>query len=94
MESKNDTKRLYSRNAIAYVIATTNLIPQFFKDEESEFIYAVFPECAAVDASVRAYKRGDGCVIIRDFLRAFELIKNTIYNFQHPEGGEEHASTT
>ena len=78
-------KRLYSRNAIAYVIATTNLVPDFRVDEESGYVYAVFPTCWAVDSAVRAYKGGNATLILDDFLRAFQLVKNTIYKIKHPE---------
>lgn len=78
-------KRLYSRNAIAYVIATTNLVPDFRVDEESGYVYAVFPSCWAVDSAVKAYKNGNATLILDDFLRAFQLVKNTIYKIKHPE---------
>lgn len=78
-------KRLYSRNAIAYVIATTNLVPDFRVDEESGYVYAVFPTCWAVDSAVRAYKGGNATLVLDDFLRAFQLVKNTIYKIKHPE---------
>lgn len=78
-------KRLYSRNAIAYVIATTNLVPDFRVDEESGYVYAVFPTCWAVDSAVKAYKGGNATLILDDFLRAFQLVKNTIYKIKHPE---------
>lgn len=82
-------KRLYSRNAIAYVIATTNLVPDFRVDEESGYVYAVFPACWAVDSAVRAYKAGNATLILDDFLRAFQLVKNTIYKIKHPEAQEK-----
>ena len=78
-------KRLYSRNAIAYVIATTNLVPDFRVDEESGYVYAVFPSCWAVESAVKAYKGGNATLILDDFLRAFQLVKNTIYKIKHPE---------
>ena len=78
-------KRLYSRNAIAYVIATTNLVPDFRVDEESGYVYAVFPACWAVDSAVKAYKGGNATLVLDDFLRAFQLVKNTIYKIKHPE---------
>lgn len=78
-------KRLYSRNAIAYVIATTNLVPDFRVDEESGYVYAVFPSCWAVDSAVRAYKGGNATLVLDDFLRAFQLVKNTIYKIKHPD---------
>ena len=81
-------KRLYSRNAIAYVIATTNLVPDFRVDEESGYVYAVFPACWAVDSAVRAYKGGNATLVLDDFLRAFQLVKNTIYKIKHPEQTE------
>lgn len=82
-------KRLYSRNAIAYVIATTNLVPDFRVDEESGYVYAVFPACWAVDSAVRAYKGGNATLVLDDFLRAFQLVKNTIYKIKHPEAQEK-----
>lgn len=82
-------KRLYSRNAIAYVIATTNLVPDFRVDEESGYVYAVFPACWAVDSAVKAYKGGNATLILDDFLRAFQLVKNTIYKIKHPEAQEK-----
>ena len=86
MEQTQQTdKRLYSRNAIAYVIATTNLVPDFRVDEESGYVYAVFPACWAVDSAVRAYKGGNATLVLDDFLRAFQLVKNTIYKIKHPE---------
>lgn len=78
-------KRLYSRNAIAYVIATTNLVPDFRVDDESGYVYAVFPACWAVESAVKAYKGGNATLILDDFLRAFQLVKNTIYKIKHPE---------
>lgn len=88
MEQQMIEKRLYSRNAIAYVIATTNLIPDFRVDEESGYVYAVFPACWAVDSAVRAYKGGNATLVLDDFLRAFQLVKNTIYKIKHPEQTE------
>ena len=88
MEQQTTDKRLYSRNAIAYVIATTNLVPDFRVDEESGFVYAVFPACWAVDSAVRAYKGGNATLVLDDFLRAFQLVKNTIYKIKHPEQTE------
>ena len=86
MEQTQQTdKRLYSRNAIAYVIATTNLVPDFRVDEESGYVYAVFPACWAVDSAVKAYKGGNATLVLDDFLRAFQLVKNTIYKIKHPE---------
>ena len=85
MEQQAIEKRLYSRNAIAYVIATTNLIPDFRVDEESGYVYAVFPTCWAVDSAVKAYKGGNATLVLDDFLRAFQLVKNTIYKIKHPE---------
>lgn len=85
MEQQINNKRLYSRNAMAYVIATTNLIPDFKTDDESGYVYAVFPSCGAVDNAVRAYKSGGGTLAVNDFLRAFQLVRNTIYNIKHPE---------
>ena len=82
-------KRLYSRNAIAYVIATTNLVPDFRVDEESGYVYAVFPACWAVESAVRAYKGGNATLVLDDFLRAFQLVKNTIYKIKHPEAQEK-----
>ena len=82
-------KRLYSRNAIAYVIATTNLVPDFRVDEESGYVYAVFPTCWAVESAVRAYKGGNATLVLDDFLRAFQLVKNTIYKIKHPEAQEK-----
>ena len=82
---ENYEKRLYSRNAIAYVIAATNLIPDFRVDEETKYVYAVFPQCSAIDKAVRAYKSGNGTLVVNDFLRAFELVKNTIYRIKHPD---------
>ena len=82
-------KRLYSRNAIAYVIATTNLVPDFRVDDESGYVYAVFPTCWAVDSAVRAYKGGNATLVLDDFLRAFQLVKNTIYKIKHPEAQEK-----
>lgn len=82
-------KRLYSRNAIAYVIATTNLVPDFRVDEESGYVYAVFPSCWAVESAVKAYKGGNATLILDDFLRAFQLVKNTIYKIKHPEAQEK-----
>lgn len=90
MEQTQQTdKRLYSRNAIAYVIATTNLVPDFRVDEESGYVYAVFPACWAVDSAVRAYKGGNATLVLDDFLRAFQLVKNTIYKIKHPEAQEK-----
>ena len=88
MEQQTIEKRLYSRNAIAYVIATTNLVPDFRVDEESGYVYAVFPTCWAVDSAVKAYKGGNATLILDDFLRAFQLVKNTIYKIKHPEQTE------
>ena len=88
MEQQTIDKRLYSRNAIAYVIATTNLVPDFRVDEESGYVYAVFPACWAVDSAVKAYKAGNATLILDDFLRAFQLVKNTIYKIKHPEKEE------
>lgn len=85
MEQQTTDKRLYSRNAIAYVIATTNLVPDFRVDEESGYVYAVFPACWAVESAVKAYKNGNATLILDDFLRAFQLVKNTIYKIKHPE---------
>ena len=85
MEQQAIDKRLYSRNAIAYVIATTNLVPDFRVDDESGYVYAVFPACWAVESAVRAYKAGNATLILDDFLRAFQLVKNTIYKIKHPE---------
>lgn len=82
-------KRLYSRNAIAYVIATTNLVPDFRVDEESGYVYAVFPTCWAVESAVKAYKGGNATLVLDDFLRAFQLVKNTIYKIKHPEAQEK-----
>ena len=87
MEMQNE-KRLYSQNAMAYVIATTNLIPDFKTDDETGYVYAVFPTCGAVDNAVRAYKSGAGTLAVNDFLRAFQLVKNTIYNIKHPNRDE------
>lgn len=89
MEQQTIDKRLYSRNAIAYVIATTNLVPDFRVDEESGYVYAVFPACWAVDSAVRAYKGGNATLVLDDFLRAFQLVKNTIYKIKHPEAQEK-----
>ena len=87
MEQQNN-KRLYSRNAMAYVIASTNLIPDFRTDDESGYVYAVFPACGAVDNAVRAYKSGCGTLAVNDFLRAFQFVKNTIYTIKHPDRDE------
>ena len=89
MEQQTIDKRLYSRNAIAYVIATTNLVPDFRVDDESGYVYAVFPACWAVDSAVRAYKGGNATLVLDDFLRAFQLVKNTIYKIKHPEAQEK-----
>ena len=88
-QTQTTDKRLYSRNAIAYVIATTNLVPDFRVDEESGYVYAVFPACWAVDSAVRAYKGGNATLVLDDFLRAFQLVKNTIYKIKHPEAQEK-----
>lgn len=88
-QTQTTDKRLYSRNAIAYVIATTNLVPDFRVDDESGYVYAVFPACWAVDSAVKAYKGGNATLILDDFLRAFQLVKNTIYKIKHPEQTEK-----
>ena len=88
-QTQTTDKRLYSRNAIAYVIATTNLVPDFRVDEESGYVYAVFPACWAVESAVKAYKGGNATLILDDFLRAFQLVKNTIYKIKHPEAQEK-----
>ena len=89
MQQQQNEKRLYSRNAMAYVIATTNLVPDFRTDEETGYVYAVFPQCGAVDNAVRGYKSGDGKLSVNDFLRAFQLVKNTIYTMKHPDPQNE-----
>ena len=44
---------------------------------------ATFPACWAVESAVKAYKGGNATLVLDDFLRAFQLVKNTIYLSLH-----------
>ena len=71
-------KRIYSLNLAAYIIATTNLLPQLARDEESGTYYMVFPPCAGVASAVREFKKHNPTLPIHDFLRAIKLLRASI----------------
>ena len=67
-------KRIYSLNLAAYIIATTNLLPQLVRDEESATYYMLFPPCAGVAGAVREFKKHNPTLPIHDFLHAVKLL--------------------
>lgn len=71
-------KRIYSLNLAAYIIATTNLLPQLERDEESGTYYMIFPPCAGVASAVREFKKHNPTLPIHDFLRAIKLLRASI----------------
>lgn len=71
-------KRIYSLNLAAYIIATTNLLPQLERDEESGTYYMIFPPCAGVASAVREFKKNNPTLPIHDFLRAIKLLRASI----------------
>lgn len=71
-------KRIYSLNLAAYIIATTNLLPQLARDEESATYYMLFPPCAGVAGAVREFKKHNPTLPIHDFLRAIKLLRASI----------------
>lgn len=71
-------KRIYSLNLAAYIIATTNLLPQLARDEESATYYMLFPPCAGVAGAVREFKKHNPSLPIHDFLRAIKLLRASI----------------
>lgn len=71
-------KRIYSLNLATYIIATTNLLPQLARDEESATYYMLFPPCAGVASAVREFKKHNPTLPIHDFLRAIKLLRASI----------------
>ena len=71
-------KRIYSLNLAAYIIATTNLLPQLERDEESGTYYMIFTPCAGVASAVREFKKNNRTLPIHDFLRAIKLLRASI----------------
>lgn len=71
-------KRIYSLNLAAYIIATTNLLPQLARDEESATYYMIFPPCAGVASAVHEFKKHNPTLPIHDFLRAIKLLRASI----------------
>lgn len=71
-------KRIYSLNLAAYVMATTNLLPQLVRDEESGTYYMLFPPCAGVAGAVREFKKYNPTLPIHDFLHAVKLLRASI----------------
>lgn len=71
-------KRIYSLNLAAYIIATTNLLPQLARDEESGTYYMIFTPCAGVTSAVREFKKHNPTLPIHDFLRAIKLLRASI----------------
>ena len=71
-------KRIYSLNLAAYIIATTNLLPQLARDEESATYYMLFPPCEGVASAVREFKKHNPTLPIHDFLRAIKLLRASI----------------
>lgn len=74
----NTTKRIYSINLGAYVMATTNLIPELLLDEESQTYYMVFPQCAGVATAIRQFKCDNPQIEIHNFLHAIKQIRESM----------------
>lgn len=68
--------RLYSINAAAFVLATTDLEPEFKIDEESGQIYFQFPQCSGVNVAIWQYKGGNPTIEIHKFLDAIHVIRS------------------
>lgn len=71
-------KRIYSINLGAYVMATTNLIPQLRLDEETNTFYMVFPQCAGVATAIRQFKFENPNIDLHNFLRAIKQIRESM----------------
>lgn len=72
------TKRLYSINLGAFLIATTDLIPTIEEDEGTHTYYMRFPECNGVRQAIKLYKTGNPTIELHSFLRAIKLIRETM----------------
>lgn len=73
-----ENKRIYSINLGAYVMATTNLIPQLLLDEETNTFYMVFPQCSGVSAAIRQFKFENPKVELHNFLHAIKQIRESM----------------
>lgn len=71
-------KRIYSINLAAYVMATTNLIPELLLDEETNTFYMVFPQCAGVAKAIQQFKGENPAIEIHNFLHAIKQIRESM----------------
>lgn len=70
--------RMYSINLAAYLLLTTELYPEFGDDEETDSIYFVFPEVAAIKIAITEFRYGKPLVKLDEYLAAIRRIRNSM----------------
>lgn len=70
-------KRIYSLNLGAYIILKTGLAPELHidKDNGEGLVHMIFPESAAVDKAIAAYKQDSD---LHNFLQAYNELRLAI----------------
>lgn len=82
-------KRTYSINLAAYVMSTTDIVPDIFLDEDSNTYFFTFSQCKALDVAIKEYKCGRPRVDLHDFLHSIKQIRTSI---QAKKGGESNGN--
>ena len=70
-------KKLYSLNLIAYILLTTEIQPEFGRNEEGT-IYAMFPECQGVKYAIKQFRTNTCAVNLHSFLNCYKTIRKAI----------------
>ena len=84
----NETKKIFSINLAAYLIASTDLIPQIIYDKQSQQYYFVFPETRGVEWAIDKYKFGNPTIRLHSFLKSIKQVRERINVARKTEGVE------
>lgn len=75
--TKNDEKRIYSLNLLAYLAYKTNIRPDIHQDNDGKF-YGLMPETRGVAWAINAYRKDDCFVELHKFLQEYKNIRDVI----------------
>lgn len=74
----NNKPRIFSINLAAYLLMATELMPELYKSEDSEAIYFVFPEVAAVKIAIGEFRYGKPLVKLHEYLAAIRQLREAM----------------
>lgn len=72
-------KKMFSLNLAAYVLYSTDIIPEIKRDETTNTCYCIFPECEGVQIAIRQYRDNKATVQLKEFLEALKEIRQMMH---------------